>query len=373
MTIGVNPARFEIERQLDHMLAHPLFEAREMQTNIFEYLVKSALEGNKVDELSLFLKFYSQEKYNAGGTEVRTNVTYIRKLLKKYYDEDGEDDSVIIELPTPERTPLPGGKYKIVKRPPGGAYTPLFRYNPRSPIAKAFAVANHLLRGSVTQIDRGLKQLSEIWDMEPNHPDAILGYAEAVGSQLMLGLFAQEAREPLIAGALGLIERLDTATADEWRIHNLRGLLFMANGELEKAQKEFDSALSLDRQATVSWGWYTLFLFHVGREEEAVALQGLVADEKADNAGFQAMHGIYLTKAKRYEEAEKAFTHALTLDRNSWPAHYGITQMYLATAKERKAEEHLKRLKALVEPFEYEDMKRRLGAASQRPKRGRGV
>lgn len=370
MAIGVNPTRHEIELQLDRMLAHPLFEARAKQAKIFKYLVKRSLDGKEVNEQTIFGEFFTDKRYAEDTTSVRTNVSIIRReLLVTYYDQDGKDDPVIIALPAPERIPQPDGKYKVVKRRSGEAYTPVYSYNPRSPIAKALAVANHLLRGSVTQIDQAVKQLSDIWDREPNHPDVILGFAEAMGTQLTLGLFIEEAREPLIAGALGLIERLDPATADAWRIHNVRGLLFMANGELEKAQKEFDGALALDRQATIDWGWYTLFLLQVGKEEEAVRLQGLVADEKASNAGFQALHGILLTNVKRYEEAERAFTQALTLDRNSWPAHYGMAQMYLATGKQRKAEEHLKRLKTLVEPEEYEDLKRRLGIKAPGPER----
>lgn len=139
-------------------------------------------------------------------------------------------------------------------------------------------------------------------------------------------------------------------------------------GNWKKRQRNL-SARALDRQATIGWGWYTNFLFRIGREEEAVRLQGLFAEEKAGNAEAQAMHGIYLTTAKRYEEAERAFAQSLTLDRNCWPAHYGMTQLYLATGKQRKAEEHLKRLKALVEPEEYKDLKNRLGIKPPGPER----
>jgi tetratricopeptide (TPR) repeat protein len=368
MALGVNPARFEIERQLDRMLAHPLFEARAKQAKIFKYLVTSALDGKEeVNEQTLFDEFFTDKRYAEDTTSVRTNVSIIRnKLLKKYYDEDGADDPVIITLPAPERIPQPDGTYKLIKRPPDEAYTPVFSYNPRSAIAKAFAVANHLLRGSVAQIGEGLKQLGEIQEMEPGHPDAALGFAEATGSQLMLGIFIEEGRAPLIAGLLVLIEQQDPATTDEWRVHNVRGLLFMTNGEFEKAEKEFERALAIDRQATISRGWYTLFLFQNGTQDEALRLQGLLAEEKAANAEAQAIYGVYLTKANRYEEAERAFTQSLTLDRNCWGAHYGMTQLYLATGKEQKAREHSKRLKILLEPEDYELIMRKSRPAAAR-------
>jgi tetratricopeptide (TPR) repeat protein len=369
MAIGVNPARHEIERQLDHMLAHPLFEARDLQADIFAFLVTSALDSKEVTELTLFEEFYTVEEFKHRSTKVRTNVNHMRGLLQKYYAGDGEGDSVVIALPAPERTQLPDGKYKIVKRPRGEAYTPVFSYNPRSPIAKAFAIANHLLRGSLSQIDRGVKQLGEIQNLAPDHPDAWLAVAETVGTYQMLGLYDGAVREALTAWALDCIAKLDPASADEWRIHNVRGLLLMAGGEFDNAQKEFDRALAIDRQATISRGLYALFLFQTGKEEEALRLQGLLADEKAANAEAQAIYGVYLTRANRYEEAEKAFTQSLTLDRNCWGAHYGMTQMYLATKKGDLALKHAKRLETLVEPEEFEDLKRRLGIEPRGPER----
>ena len=135
---GVNPAGHEVERQLDRMLAHPLFRARAKQVSVFEYLVRSALDGKEINEMILFMKFFKDKlREDEDITHVRTTVSYIRRdLLEKYYAEDGSDDPVIIALPAPERISLPGGKYKIVKRPPREAYAPEFRYNPRGPIWK---------------------------------------------------------------------------------------------------------------------------------------------------------------------------------------------------------------------------------------------
>jgi Flp pilus assembly protein TadD len=140
----------------------------------------------------------------------------------------------------------------------------------------------------------------------------------------------------------------------------VRGLLNYCDGDLDNAGKEFDTALALDRQSTVSRGWYTQYLFAVGRQEEALQLVGLYADERADNAQAHGLHGIYLTQAGKYEEAEKVFAQALHLDRNCWAAHYGMAKLCIVTGRGHQAKEHTKRLEALVEPAEYEDMQRRL-------------
>jgi tetratricopeptide (TPR) repeat protein len=358
---GIRPAKHEIKRQLERMLAHPLFKAREIQSNIFAYLVKSALDGNKkVDELALFQEFYSVEQYKTEGSHVRTTVNYIRGLLKQYYAQDDMDDPVIITLPTSERFPLPGGKYKVLKRPPGEAYTPEFRYNPRSAIAREFAIAHHLLRGSASQIGEALKRFGTLFHLDPNHPDVVLGMTEAFGSQLLLGVYDEDVREGFVAAGLGCIASLSPAANPDWRVHNVRGLLHTAAGKLEEASKEFDIALVLDRQGTVSRGWYAHFLFLTGQEEEAVRLMSLLAEENADDSQPQAAHGVFLFTAKRYDEAERALAQALMLDRNYALAHWGIALVYDATGRTEQAMEHAQRLEALVEPSEYEGMKRRL-------------
>jgi tetratricopeptide (TPR) repeat protein len=349
---GVNPGKHEVERQLDRMLAHPLFKARAKQARIFKFLVKSFLGGKKIDEKALFRKFFTLENYNDATTHVRTNVSYLRDLLHKYYEGDGWNDPVIIALPAPARI---GGRkkhYKIVKRPPGKAYAPQFSYNPRAPIAKQFAVAHFILVGGPAQIEQSLWKLDALNKVQPGHPDVALGVAEAVGSQLMLGVYPEELRAPLVTNTLDWIAKLKGANL--WRVHNVRGLLHVCAGDMEKAKKEFTAALKRDRQSTIRRGWYTYFLIRTGREEEALKLVGLVAEEHASNAQAQAVWGFYLLEAKRYGEAEGAFSGSLALDRNCWPAHYGLTKLHLATGNQEQASEHRKRLEALVEPAEYQ-------------------
>jgi Flp pilus assembly protein TadD len=357
---GINPARHEVERQLDRMLAHPLFQARSVQTGIFAFLVDSALNRRKVEELDIFLRFYPEKNPGDGGTDVRTNVNFVRKLLKEYYEGDGKDDPVIITLPAPERIPQPDGKYKLIKRPPGEAYKPVFSYNPRSAMAKELTIASHLLSGGPAQIEQGLWHLDTIFKADADHPDMVLGTAEAVGSQILLGVYNDDIRKGLIAAAMEWIDRVAPEVPDYWRVPMVRGLLNYCDGDLDNAGKEFDTALALDRQSTVSRGWYTQYLFAVGRQEEALQLVGLYADERADNAQAHGLHGIYLTQAGKYEEAEKVFAQALHLDRNCWAAHYGMAKLCIVTGRGHQAKEHTKRLEALVEPAEYEDMQRRL-------------
>ena len=349
---GVNPARHEIELQLERMLAHPNFLAREIQARIFAFLVRSALNRKRVTELSLFAKFYSIDLFKAGGTHVRAMVNNTRRLLRDYYSGDGKDDPVIIALPAPERSSKRKKHYKIVKRPAGKAYAPEFSYNPRAPIAKQFAIANHLLTGSPEQVERALWKFNEIDKAAPNHPDAVLGLAETVACQMLLGVWWKEAHATLIAALLAGIKAIEKA--DAWRVHNVRGVLHTIEGNFIAAKKEFGIALRLDRGATIKRGWYTLFLQATGKAQEAAKLQELNSEEDVVNAKTQAVYGLYLLKAGQLKDAERAFAQSLALDRNCWPAHLGMAQMYLATGNRPKAKEHAVRLQTLVEPAELQ-------------------
>ena len=104
----------------------------------------------------------------------------------------------------------------------------------------------------------------------------------------------------------------------------VRGLLHTCANNLDAARKEFDIALTLDRQSTVSRGWYVHFLFVTGEQEEALRLLQLKAAENAgDPKTSLPSYGIHLWKANRFEEAERTLRHAIGLDRNYWPAHWG--------------------------------------------------
>lgn len=69
-------------------------------------------------------------------------------------------------------------------------------------------------------------------------------------------------------------------------------------------------------------------------------LTALLAEENASNAQAQAVYELYLANAKRYDEAVSTFTESLELDRNCWPAHYGLAKIYVAMGKQEKAFEH---------------------------------
>jgi len=229
-----------------------------------------------------------------------------------------------------------------------------------SATAKEFAVASHLLRGGPAQIEQGLWQLNPLFNDNPDHPEVALSTAEAVGAQLLLGVYPKDIQKSMIANGLEWIDRIAPKVPGYWRVPMVRALLQYCDGSLDEAGKEFDKALALDRQSTISRGWYTQYLFAIGRQEEGLRHVRLTAGDSVDNAQIQALHGVYLCKAGRFEEAQRALAQSLTLDRNCWAAHWGSALLNVSTGDQERAMEHVKRFQELVEPEEYQNIIRML-------------
>jgi tetratricopeptide (TPR) repeat protein len=355
---GVSPSRHEVERQLERMLCDPLFEARPKQAEVFAFLVRCALDGEEISELRVQKQCFPDPPYDPEASHVRTNVSSIRKdLLPEYYAGDGEDDPVIISLPDPRKNRTARGR--IIKLPPGKAYTPSFSYNPKNWIAKELTVAFHLLRGGFSQIDQAMVQFDKVARAEPDHPEVTLGVVESWAIKLLTG-FAGGPDEGLVASPLICLTQIEKAAGPSWRTHYLRAMLQFFMRDRKAAAKEFGKALKLDRQQTISRGGYTDFLFRTGREEQALRLMALEAEEHADNAQVHAMYGTHLARVRRFEDAARVLAKSLLLDPNGWVAHFGLWEMYLALGNQERAQEHADRLMALVTPEDFEFLRHRL-------------
>jgi hypothetical protein len=139
------PGKDEVLRQLERMLVHPHFAARPQQARLFEFLVRSDLEGQDITEKDIRAEFFPTPPYSPESTIARTTVNFIRGgLVREYYAQEGKDDPVIIVLPAPSKSKTLAGR--SVKLPPGKAYKPTFSYNPRHGIARKYRLGLHHLR-----------------------------------------------------------------------------------------------------------------------------------------------------------------------------------------------------------------------------------
>lgn len=351
----VHPSRREVERQLERILADEAVSSHAIPADLLAYIVGRALDGLEVTEAITRFDKFPEGRYDQDSNVVRINIQTVRRLLSEYYAGDGKDDPVIIALP---QSP-PG---KRIKFKSGEAYRPRFTYNPDNARARDFAIANLLLSGSPVQTDASLEKLQQIVDSEPDQPDAALGIAEGIASRL-LGL---EHIEAFVLVLLDYVARIAPQVPNYWRAHSICGLLHLCNRDFDAAKQEFEIALALDRNSTISRGWYVGFLLESGQQEQALRLFRVYADEHVDDPYIRALYGVLLCKANHHPEGERVLTEALTLDRNCWTAHYGLALHSVLNRNQDKLTRHTKRLQELLEPDELESVMRELKGIEER-------
>ena len=166
------PTTQEVERQLERMLANPVFTEAETQAKLLDYLVKAAFAGKVVTEKTIIadlFPFYLRDPSKTGpepSSIVRVFKNKLLERLDEYYERHGAGDLVLIALLSTRKK---GYKPRL-----GQAYRPIFRYNPDSPIDQDYR--------------RGLYHLDQC---TPADDSIALDYFEAVLKQKSEHAYAQ--------------------------------------------------------------------------------------------------------------------------------------------------------------------------------------
>lgn len=91
-----------IEAELEKILASPVFVHSERHSSFLRFVVESALkgEGEQLKEYLLGVEVFGRGEGFDPRTDsiVRTEATRLRSKLTEYYERDGQNDPVVIEL-----------------------------------------------------------------------------------------------------------------------------------------------------------------------------------------------------------------------------------------------------------------------------------
>jgi hypothetical protein len=94
--------RDAIRKQLERMLANPLFKNSKRYPNLLRYIVEHTLEGSssELKERNLGVHVFGRElDYDTNADPiVRATAGEIRKRIAQYYHEHGHEDEIRIEL-----------------------------------------------------------------------------------------------------------------------------------------------------------------------------------------------------------------------------------------------------------------------------------
>jgi hypothetical protein len=101
--IAVQPAAGKILTALDHLLASPPFENSERLCRFLRFVIKKALdgEGAAIKEYSIALEVYGRPSSYDPKVDsiVRVEASRLRTKLREYYETEGREDDIRIELP----------------------------------------------------------------------------------------------------------------------------------------------------------------------------------------------------------------------------------------------------------------------------------
>jgi tetratricopeptide (TPR) repeat protein len=314
------PTTQEVERQLERMLANPVFTEAETQAKLLDYLVKAAFAGKVVTEKTIIadlFPFYLRDPSRTGpepSSIVRVFKNKLLERLDEYYERHGAGDLVLIALLSTRKK---GYKPRL-----GQAYRPIFRYNPDSPIDQDYRRGlYHLDQCTPADDSIALDYFEAVLKQKSEHAYAQARKAEVHLRRAMYYHVDLTAPQSLKLAAAALTAALRTNDG-VWRAHAIQGALHCFHRRWEKARASFERALELDAFQTRYGAWYYPgFLMATGRSEEALALIGERARLCPDDLLSQVAHGIFLYLTRRFDEALLALTLAESMNARHWLTH----------------------------------------------------
>lgn len=323
------PTQAEVETQLARMLESDVFASSPRLSGLLRYIVCATLpdKEGKTDPVMLtehqigFNVF--DENYNSNGSAVRVNATFLRKRIRKYYVNSGNNDRVRINIP------------------PGG-YRAVFSYNRSSPAGKLYQRACSLIAGFVpSEYEHGsLSLLREAIESDPKYAPA---HAELAEAELREMVYRRSIppHNPVAAAEAAALEALRLQTKPTlWRAHIALGAIHCCRHRWAEAQKSFDSAFDIAPNAKRDHAWYAGFLLAAGgdrEEREALRLARARAEATPEDASAQIALGLFLYLARQFEEADELLCEAVARFPKSWLARIVLACVYLARDQEVEA------------------------------------
>ncbi len=186
------------------------------------------------------------------------------------------------------------------------------------------------LRGRALQLQRGaavtraLDLFEQAVALDPGYVDALAMLAD---SYRIMGLYGLAPPHETMPRAKEAAERALSLRSDHAEaLATLADVSMIYDFDEARAAEYWERALAADPGHTRARAehalWWTTF-YH-GRMEDGVAESGRAVEADPLNAWATSMHALILSGAGRASEAERAATHALALDADSFLAHWTL-------------------------------------------------
>jgi tetratricopeptide (TPR) repeat protein len=341
--IGPEPAAPQIRRQLTRMLESDVFARRPKQAALLKGMVDIALDEGEVTEKRLREVVYPEHDENS--SIIRTQVKQLKTTSAEYYSGPGRDDLLHIFLAAWTQD-------ESTRRQAGGNYMPSFEYNLRNDLTRIYLSALVKMNGgNISLIPDAMAAFSDIVNQDPDYVDAWLSLGDAYCWMSMLILRDQPLeRSETLENAAKCVEAGGALAPDSWHADATRAFISMCLDDWANAALKFTVAMRSNRPMTESYPPYLLFRLALGEGSDLTESRAL---ELTGNPWAQAIHGLFLEKSGRLDEAEIYYRQALDLDPNGGLFHWGLSSVLVKQGRLDEATVHSQRAEVLLSREEY--------------------
>ncbi len=265
------PSAGQIRDQLARIVASSQFKKAATQAKLLSFVVEKGLAGTPIMEVDIGCEL--DPHYNPESNKVRSNASIVREKLQVYYQSEGVNDLVRIELP------------------PGPNYKPRASYHSDATVIRRYRQGLDLMRKATPD---ALEQADLVfWLVRDECPSFLPVYVSHAECRLLLSvaktLFDLLDKRDIhhdTDAALGYLKGLEEESQEELpRLHLIAGAARLLRGEISQARTEFERAIQKDFHETSVSLWYAAYLFLVIEDYES-ALEITYAKRAAEPESF---------------------------------------------------------------------------------------
>lgn len=291
------PSDREVLKQLERIVASSKFKGSATQAHLLRFVVEQGLAKNPIKEI--YIGYAIFENYNPDSNKVRSNASIVRQKLDEYYEDEGKNEPIRINLP-------PGANYK-----PDYTYhwsAEALRLYERALSCQAIGTSDALLSAKRLFI----KVLGLIDDFIP----------------ACVGLMATSLELEIVMYLLPRIGFTDDTTDETWaRVDWLKqrdprcwflcifvGVDQLMKGYWKQAGEHFAEAMSIDPKRTLTSSWYATYLVAIGRSDDGLNIASAAARAAPANSGTALVHAFLLYLTRDYVLAEQVLNAVYAFD-----------------------------------------------------------
>jgi len=299
------PSHPEVRKQLERLLRSKALRGSPSQSGLLDFVVMSALNNTDIREADITNLLVSKDHPNPEPSNARATATNLRKTLARHYGEEGEDDTVVIELP------------------PGRAYKPQFSYNSRSKACQAYKCGiMHMTRFFSAEDARLAIEYLE--DAVQRQPTYALAYSARADAQFREALYRADAIPAIwIESARKSAQDALLLDPRSWRAHVVLGAVHCSHFRWDEAKAQFDAAIDAGPLETAEHFYYLAFLAATGKAEEALKLAHARWRRHREDpfAGFSAAALAYITRDAKFYAAYSHTWAGIRQNRSLWAGY----------------------------------------------------